>query len=95
MDDEKFRTIDKIKTVGSTYMAALGLTPEHRIDESNESLHLSTLVEFVFCLKDRLMAINENSYNNFMLRAGINFGPVVAGVIGMFFPYWMQESCIL
>ncbi|XP_065155430.1 Ca(2+)/calmodulin-responsive adenylate cyclase isoform X11 [Atheta coriaria] len=85
LSEERFKSIDKIKTVGSTYMAAVGLMPDLRIlddDESTAGLHLSTLVEFVFAMRDRLLNINENSYNNFMLRVGINIGPVVAGVIG-------------
>lgn len=104
LNEERFKAIDKIKTVGSTYMAAVGLMPDQRIlddDETTAGHHLSTLVEFVFAMRDRLLNINENSYNNFMLRvgefedgfsgagidlfvvvAGINIGPVVAGVIG-------------
>lgn len=73
LGDEKFKAIDKIKTVGSTYMAAVGLMPDLRIlddDESTAGLYLSTLVEFVFAMRDRLLNINENSYNNFMLRVG-------------------------
>ena len=30
LGDERFRAVDKIKTVGSTYMAAIGLIPELR-----------------------------------------------------------------
>uniref|UniRef100_A0A0K8SE29 adenylate cyclase n=1 Tax=Lygus hesperus TaxID=30085 RepID=A0A0K8SE29_LYGHE len=85
LGDDRFRSIDKIKTVGSTYMAAVGLMPEHRIldnDEHSAALYMSHLVEFVFAMRDRLVSINDNSYNNFMLRVGINIGPVVAGVIG-------------
>ncbi|CAH1156233.1 unnamed protein product [Phaedon cochleariae] len=85
LSEERFKALDKIKTVGSTYMAAIGLMPDLRIlddDESTAGIHLSTLVEFVFAMRDRLLNINENSYNNFMLRVGINIGPVVAGVIG-------------
>ncbi|XP_050314795.1 Ca(2+)/calmodulin-responsive adenylate cyclase isoform X2 [Anthonomus grandis grandis] len=85
LSEERFKAIDKIKTVGSTYMAAVGLMPDLRIlddDESTAALHLGTLVEFVFAMRERLLNINENSYNNFMLRVGINLGPVVAGVIG-------------
>ncbi|XP_074029785.1 adenylate cyclase rutabaga isoform X3 [Leptinotarsa decemlineata] len=85
LSEERFKAIDKIKTVGSTYMAAVGLMPDLRIlddDETTAGTHLSTLVEFVFAMRDRLLNINENSYNNFMLRVGINIGPVVAGVIG-------------
>lgn len=69
----RFKAIDKIKTVGSTYMAAVGLMPDLRIlndDDTTAGIHLSTLVEFVFAMRDRLLNINENSYNNFMLRVG-------------------------
>lgn len=55
-------------------MAAVGLMPDLRIldddDESTAGLYLSTLVEFVFAMRDKLLNINENSYNNFMLRVG-------------------------
>lgn len=73
LGEERFKAIDKIKTVGSTYMAAVGLMPDLRITDDNDGsagLHLSTLVEFVFAMRDRLLNINENSYNNFMLRVG-------------------------
>ncbi|XP_013777431.1 Ca(2+)/calmodulin-responsive adenylate cyclase-like, partial [Limulus polyphemus] len=85
LDDERFKTIDKIKTIGSTYMATIGLIPDCRISEDNNveaAKYISNLVELVFAMRDRLADINENSYNNFMLRVGINVGPVVAGVIG-------------
>lgn len=75
LSEERFKSIDKIKTVGSTYMAAVGLMPDQRILDDDDSitagLHLSTLVEFVFAMKDRLVNINENSYNNFKLRVGM------------------------
>ena len=84
--EDRFRSIDKIKTVGSTYMAAIGLMPEMRISDDDgdatASFYLATLVEFVFAMKEKLVCINENSYNNFTIRVGMNIGPVVAGVIG-------------
>lgn len=73
LSEMRFKAIDKIKTVGSTYMAAIGLMPDLRIlddDDASAGLHLSTLVEFVFAMRERLLNINENSYNNFMLRVG-------------------------
>ncbi|CAN7940105.1 unnamed protein product, partial [Ixodes hexagonus] len=84
LDGEQFKAIDKIKTTGSTYMAAIGLMPEARIADDHESgaNYMSTMAELVFTMKDCLADINENSYNNFMLRVGLNIGPVVAGVIG-------------
>ena len=63
-------------------MAAVGLIPDYKIEDSTEALYLTTLVEYVFGMRERLLAINENSYNSFMLRVGLNIGPVVAGVIG-------------
>jgi Adenylate and Guanylate cyclase catalytic domain. len=72
LGEERFEAIDKIKTVGSTYMAAVGLIPDLRIldDDETAGFHLSTLVEFVFAMREKLLNINENSYNNFMLRVG-------------------------
>ena len=86
LGEDRFRSVDKIKTVGSTYMAAVGLMPDMRIGEVDSnvtaSFYLATLAEFVFAMKEKLLCINENSYNNFTLRVGMNIGPVVAGVIG-------------
>jgi adenylate cyclase 1 len=88
LSDDRFRAMDKIKTIGSTYMAAVGLIPEHKIlDDSEDGGHsavhyMAQLVEYVFGMRDKLASINENSYNSFTLRVGMNVGPVVAGVIG-------------
>ncbi|XP_059613050.1 Ca(2+)/calmodulin-responsive adenylate cyclase isoform X3 [Phlebotomus argentipes] len=82
---ERFHAIDKIKTVGSTYMAAVGLIPDYKMvstDPNSTRRHMTALLEFVKAMRVTLQNINENSYNNFMLRVGVNVGPVVAGVIG-------------
>lgn len=31
LNEPKFRAVDKIKTIGSTYMGAIGLMPEYKI----------------------------------------------------------------
>uniref|UniRef100_A0AAR2J7I1 Adenylate cyclase type 2 n=1 Tax=Pygocentrus nattereri TaxID=42514 RepID=A0AAR2J7I1_PYGNA len=79
----KFSGVEKIKTIGSTYMAATGLnaTPEHA-QHDRQYMHIGTMVEFAFALVGKLDVINKHSFNDFKLRVGINHGPVIAGVIG-------------
>ncbi|XP_077450701.1 adenylate cyclase type 1 isoform X11 [Stigmatopora argus] len=83
MDKESYQDIEKIKTIGSTYMAAVGLVPTFGSKAKNSIiLHLCTVADFALEMFDILDAINYQSYNDFVLRVGINVGPVVAGVIG-------------
>ncbi|XP_006634632.1 adenylate cyclase type 1 [Lepisosteus oculatus] len=83
MDKECYKDIEKIKTIGSTYMAAVGLVPTTGT-KAKKSIysHLSTVADFAIEMFDVLDEINYQSYNDFVLRVGINVGPVVAGVIG-------------
>ncbi|KAM8826282.1 adenylate cyclase type 2-like [Synchiropus picturatus] len=83
----KFSGVEKIKTIGSTYMAATGLSaspgPECPMQEHDRQyMHIGTMVEFAFALVGKLDVINKHSFNDFKLRVGINHGPVIAGVIG-------------
>nr|XP_055075421.1 adenylate cyclase type 2b isoform X2 [Misgurnus anguillicaudatus] len=90
----KFSGVEKIKTIGSTYMAATGLNvtpgPEYAYDHDRQYMHIGTMVEFAFALVGKLDVINKHSFNDFRLRvgsflpllSGINHGPVIAGVIG-------------
>uniref|UniRef100_A0A674PRF4 Adenylate cyclase type 2 n=1 Tax=Takifugu rubripes TaxID=31033 RepID=A0A674PRF4_TAKRU len=83
----KFSGVEKIKTIGSTYMAATGLNaspgPEYASQEHDRQyMHIGTMVEFAFALVGKLDVINKHSFNDFRLRVGINHGPVIAGVIG-------------
>uniref|UniRef100_A0A8C2GXB5 Adenylate cyclase type 4 n=1 Tax=Cyprinus carpio TaxID=7962 RepID=A0A8C2GXB5_CYPCA len=82
----KFSGVEKIKTIGSTYMAATGLNvtpgPEYTQDHDRQYMHIGTMVEFAFALVGKLDVINKHSFNDFKLRVGINHGPVIAGVIG-------------
>ncbi|XP_033050034.1 adenylate cyclase type 1 isoform X1 [Trachypithecus francoisi] len=83
MEKDFYKDIEKIKTIGSTYMAAVGLAPTSGTKAKKSiSSHLSTLADFAIEMFDVLDEINYQSYNDFVLRVGINVGPVVAGVIG-------------
>ncbi|XP_059550668.1 adenylate cyclase type 2 isoform X3 [Myotis daubentonii] len=92
----KFSGVEKIKTIGSTYMAATGLSavpsqehaqvqtcqPHRAHEPDRQYMHIGTMVEFAFALVAKLDAINKHSFNDFKLRVGMNHGPVIAGVIG-------------
>jgi len=79
LEKPKYSRIEKIKTIGSTYMAACGLTigPGDTTDEP-----VVTLANFAFEIQRKLDSINKHSFNEFKLRIGLNHGAVVAGVIG-------------
>uniref|UniRef100_G3UI01 Adenylate cyclase type 7 n=1 Tax=Loxodonta africana TaxID=9785 RepID=G3UI01_LOXAF len=81
----KFSGVEKIKTIGSTYMAAAGLsvTSGHENqDLERQHAQIGIMVEFSLALMSKLDGINRHSFNSFRLRVGINHGPVIAGVIG-------------
>ncbi|XP_034018002.1 adenylate cyclase type 3-like isoform X1 [Thalassophryne amazonica] len=97
LDRDEFRCITKIKTIGSTYMAASGLTPESNTNGfcslKDKSLmerwqHLADLADFALAMKVTLNNLNKQSFNNFMLRIGLNKGGVLAGVIGARKPHY-------
>ena len=67
--------IEKIKTIGDAYMAAVGL-PERRDDHAEAGVRLArTWLEAT-------ETINREKGLSLALRIGIHSGPVVAGVIG-------------
>uniref|UniRef100_A0A8C9UR86 adenylate cyclase n=1 Tax=Spermophilus dauricus TaxID=99837 RepID=A0A8C9UR86_SPEDA len=81
----KFSGVEKIKTIGSTYMAAAGLSVpsgHENQDLDRQHTHIGVMVEFSTALMSKLDGINRHSFNSFRLRVGINHGPVIAGVIG-------------
>lgn len=100
LDNPQFRCITKIKTIGSTYMAASGVTPDVNTNGYNNAVkkedlsekerwqHLADLADFALSMKETLMNINYQSFNNFMLRIGMNKGAVLAGVIGARKPHY-------
>uniref|UniRef100_A0A8C5DN98 adenylate cyclase n=1 Tax=Gouania willdenowi TaxID=441366 RepID=A0A8C5DN98_GOUWI len=96
LDEPHFRCITKIKTIGSTYMAASGVTPDvtngyacmKEPSDRERWQHLADLADFALAMKVTLMNINYQSFNNFMLRIGLNKGGVLAGVIGARKPHF-------
>ncbi|XP_052441979.1 adenylate cyclase type 8-like [Carassius gibelio] len=83
LEETYFLDIEKIKTIGSCYMAASGLSTDKKSRVVNDWHHLSELVLFALAMQETLKEINKkHSSNNFQLRVGIAHGPVVAGVIG-------------
>ncbi|XP_018045916.1 PREDICTED: adenylate cyclase type 2 isoform X2 [Atta colombica] len=83
----KFSGIEKIKTIGSTYMLASGLSPGKEDGDGKDLLkqqdhNVIVLVEFAIALMTILDQINRDSFQRFKLRIGLNHGPVIAGVVG-------------
>ncbi|KAM9327671.1 adenylate cyclase type 8-like [Pholidichthys leucotaenia] len=81
LDECYFQEVEKIKTIGSCYMAASGLSPDGQDCEDGWH-HLSELVLFALAMQETLTHINTHTGNSFKLRIGISHGPVIAGVIG-------------
>ncbi|NEP14285.1 MAG: adenylate/guanylate cyclase domain-containing protein [Symploca sp. SIO2C1] len=68
--------LEKIKTIGDAYMVAGGL-PNPRID------HAEAIAEMGLDMQSKIAHFRTRQGEPFMLRIGINSGPVVAGVIGL------------
>ncbi|XP_071335672.1 adenylate cyclase type 8 isoform X2 [Trachinotus anak] len=81
LDESYFQEVEKIKTIGSSYMAASGLSPDRQECEDGWN-HLTELVLFALAMQETLKHINTHTGNSFQLRVGIAHGPVIAGVIG-------------
>ena len=70
--------IEKIKTLGDSYMCAAGLP-----DPSED--HATKIVRAAIDINQFIQEVNEQNPENiapFEIRIGINSGPVVAGVVG-------------
>ena len=72
--------IEKIKTIGDSYMAAGGLPIQS--DESVKNTVLAA-IEMQTFISERLKIMNEKNLIAFEMRAGIHTGPVVAGIVGV------------
>lgn len=87
LSEPRFQCIEKIKTIGETYMAAAGIKPESQEKLATLS-HIVTMADFAMAMKKKLEDINLHSFNDFKMKVGLNFGPVVAGVIGAHKPQY-------
>ena len=93
----RFVNIEKIKTIGSVYMAASGLDTE-----DPDLAHLLDMIDFVQEMFKALRTLNEQFRNeefeefglrgfSFQLKVGFNYGPVTSGVVGsrkMLYDIW-------
>lgn len=78
-----FANIEKIKTIGATYMAASGLNTQQCADAAHPHAHLRALFEFALEMMQVVDDFNKNMLGfGFKLRIGFNHGPLTAGVIG-------------
>jgi len=88
----EFKNVEKIKTIGSTYMAASGLNPKLRASNSTEHQHLLELVEFARDMQKVVSDFNKDLLEfKLILRIGYNHGDVTAGVIGttkLYYDIW-------
>lgn len=82
---DEFKSVEKIKTIGATYMAASGLNVQQLAENDDDSphAHLRALFNFALEMMGVLEDFNKNMLGfGFKLRIGFNHGPLTAGVIG-------------
>lgn len=91
---DEFKSVEKIKTIGSTYMAASGLDSTFRKENSNE--HLYGLLDFAVAMQNVIETFNRDLLEfNLVLRIGFNYGDVTAGVIGttkLYYDIWSDAG---
>jgi adenylate cyclase 9 len=92
LERPEFTHVEKIKTIGATYMAASGLNPDRRRLSLHPYEHLYQLIEFALALQNVLDIFNQDLLNfEFVCKLGLNIGPVTAGVIGttkLYYDIW-------
>ncbi|XP_059486441.1 adenylate cyclase type 9 isoform X2 [Neocloeon triangulifer] len=88
----EFKNVEKIKTIGSTYMAASGLNPKLRTANGHPHQHLFDLIEFARAMQKVVADFNKDLLEfKLILRIGYNHGDVTAGVIGttkLYYDIW-------
>lgn len=92
LEKPEFSNVEKIKTIGSTFMAASGLNPQVRQQSDHEYTHLFQLVDFAMAMHKVIYNFNRDLLEfKLILRIGFNYGDVTAGVIGatkLYYDIW-------
>ncbi|CAG4940401.1 unnamed protein product [Colias eurytheme] len=92
LERPQFQHVEKIKTIGSTFMAASGLNPNLRQSSQSCHEHLYQLMDFALEMQKVVENFNQDLLEfDFILRIGYNFGDVTAGVIGttkLYYDIW-------
>lgn len=92
LERPEFQHVEKIKTIGSTFMAASGLNPDLRHASRDPHDHLHQLLNFALEMQKVVDNFNQDLLEfDFILRIGYNFGDVTAGVIGtskLYYDIW-------
>lgn len=92
LERPSFQQVEKIKTIGSTFMAASGLNPRMREASCGSYDHLYQLMDFALEMQKVVNNFNQDLLEfDFILRVGYNFGDVTAGVIGttkLYYDIW-------
>lgn len=84
--------IEKIKTIGDSYMCASGLPVKkesHAVDGALAALRLMHLMKDILRTEPRL--VGNLDLNNWDIRVGLHSGPCISGVVGnkkYFFDIW-------
>ncbi|XP_018327367.1 adenylate cyclase type 9 isoform X2 [Agrilus planipennis] len=88
----EFKSVEKIKTIGSTFMAASGLNSTMRLEQEDPNEHLYALMDFALAMQNVIENFNRDLLEfNLILRIGYNFGDVTAAVIGntkLYYDIW-------
>ncbi|XP_012138713.1 adenylyl cyclase 13E isoform X2 [Megachile rotundata] len=92
LEKPEFSNVEKIKTIGSTFMAASGLNPQVRQQGEHEYTHLFQLIDFAMAMHKVINDFNRDLLGfKLILRIGFNYGDVTAGVIGatkLYYDIW-------
>lgn len=92
LDRPEFHSVEKIKTIGSTFMAASGLNSQKRRLQQDPNEHLYALMDFAIEMQHVVNDFNRDLLGfDLELRIGYNFGDVTAAVIGntkLFYDIW-------